>query len=573
MRLSLLLINAGLVAVTMVLGEQVSANWQYDPVYGGLTQYATPQSQLVNITRNGIGRHPTKLDYNEGAVTYDFQDNLAGQRVMRTRNATGQSVTVSHFVFGGLNPIVEFEGTDKIHYTVGGAYVTVNNSNNNTVQTQYAVRDRLQSTRALLDEAHTVSAQFGYDTLGKPTENDQACTASDCSSAHRYPYRFQGHQYLAWDDSQSGYQPGVTDNKDRLYSHDQGLRFMHTDLASASISPYTAYADDPVNAVDLDGLVVWPWRNLLADLKGEDVVFMADNHLYPEYPQVIFNLLNDFDFGIYAVEAITDIGPLYGEFLRLKQSYQRQKSSPKLSNFIIDMEIEGNKKRYEYKGVFNKSNFSESEIESQVVRLRKPPYISMTEPERMLSQIERMYQTDKILQMVYKKNLRFAAFGGEGFRGYRRDLDKILNWQGGRKLIFTGRAHVFWNENDPRVADAKSVYGVPFTESMNYLEKHGSGIALVVKYARRSGHYEWRRTTNNGPMEWVRVDYPGYYRPGFKPDENRFKLLGTYAPKSGTTQWGLNKNSQAVPNKYSYTIEAWGLKKNNTVNKSQEERL
>ena len=267
MRPSLLLIGAGLVAITMMFGSDASAGeWQYDSVYGGLTQYATPEPTTVSITRNGIGRHPTSI--NNGSVTYDFQDNVSGQRAIRTRTVSGQNPTVSQFVFGGLNPMVEFEGTSEVHYTVGGMYVTVDKSNN-TVQTQYAVRDRLQSTRALLASDTTVSAQFGYDTLGKPTENDQACTG--CSPAHRYPYRFQGHQYLAWDDSSEGYQPGLTDNKDRFYSHDHGLRFMNTDAAGASISPYAAYADDPVNAIDLDGTIEIEALNLiLINASNED---------------------------------------------------------------------------------------------------------------------------------------------------------------------------------------------------------------------------------------------------------------------------------------------------------------
>jgi hypothetical protein len=50
MRSSLLLINTGLVSVTMMSGEQVSANWQYDPVYGGITQYEPPcQYQVTTM--------------------------------------------------------------------------------------------------------------------------------------------------------------------------------------------------------------------------------------------------------------------------------------------------------------------------------------------------------------------------------------------------------------------------------------------------------------------------------------------------------------------------------------------
>ena len=353
-----LLIGVGVVALTTMLVGTASATWQYDPVYGGVTQYATPQSQTVTITRNGIGRHPTTLDYNDGSVTFDFQDNVAGQRARRTRTATGQNPTVSHFVFGGLTPMVEFEDSGAVHYTVGDLYVTVDS--NNTVQTQYAVRDRLQSTRALLASDTTVSAQFGYDTLGKPTENDQACTASDCSPAHLYPYRFQGHQYLAWDDSSGGYQPGLTDNNDRFYSHDQGLRFMHTDIAGASIAPYTAYADDPVNAIDMDGTMPikyvalilnnwlraagpsterWvfdqtklvdayvgkdSWEDLVSYLSDPSIknIFIADIHTIPQYRSLETEIVKEVNITVALFEDISANSQLEQTSRSLNKEYR-----------------------------------------------------------------------------------------------------------------------------------------------------------------------------------------------------------------------------------------------------------
>jgi hypothetical protein len=560
MRLSLLLINAGLVAVTMMLGERVSANWQYDSVYGGLTQYATPQSQPVNITRNGIGRHPTRLDYNEGAVTYDFQDNLFGQRAMRTRSTTGVSPAVSHFVFGGLNPVVEFEGSDKVHYTVAGAYISVDNNNN--VQTQYVVRDRLQSTRALLDENLAVSAQFGYDTLGKPTENDQACTTSDCGPAHRYPYRFQGHQYLAWDNSNGGYQLGVTDNKDRLYSHDQGLRFMHTDSAGASIAPYTAYADDPVNIVDMNGmdpitamiirywlrtqgvetnnLSIWPtdltqvvdrfgvgtWEQLAELLSDPSIknIFVADIHTVAEYMSLEAEILK----GVNIEWALQEhIGLKYrgNNINQLKRKYKLE--GEKIFSKITkrgEIYFKGEKVDYSISCLtclLNAPFIKEAQREANIRSNYRG--LNMTAKETSSSISKRQAALHEVLNETVRRGVPFSALGGENYQTYYLDM-KVATAEMVKLLVFTGYNHVFKPfsqalenlfkfSNDPKYRDNPNNRARNKNKSMGSLKKFG-GVGLTLRYVGKE---------EDKPNDWEELDV----------DTNRFRNAGTYKYKKG----------------------------------------
>ncbi len=267
-RLKSLLITLPFILCSGTALAQIQAGFTYDATYGGLTQYHTPDNTSVNITRNGFGRHPVKLDYNSHATVYNFQDNATGRRMVQERTiptiGTNISTVKSHFLYGGgLRPRVEFrndDGNTSAHYSIYGpggqvlSYVSVDSSNNTTRLTP--IHDRLGSTRALVQDGQ-VEARFAYNTLGKPNESCEGLQ-DGCAD---YPYRFQGHRYLTFeeDPDESGYIAGITDNVDRFYSHDHGLRFMHTDRAGQSISPYTAYGNDAVNMVDLDGFARGQW--------------------------------------------------------------------------------------------------------------------------------------------------------------------------------------------------------------------------------------------------------------------------------------------------------------------------
>ena len=49
--------------VSNTFGQQ-TATFAYSDTYGGLTGYQTPKGVQVDITRNGFGRHPVELNYN-----------------------------------------------------------------------------------------------------------------------------------------------------------------------------------------------------------------------------------------------------------------------------------------------------------------------------------------------------------------------------------------------------------------------------------------------------------------------------------------------------------------------------
>ncbi len=280
---------------------QTPADFTYSDTYGGLTQYDTPGSKQVTITRNGFGRHPVELNYDNSATVYNFQDNAAGRRVVQKRTIGTETVT-SHFLFGGgLRPKVEFRNdgtTTTAHYTIYGpggrvlSYISTD-SDGTTTSHLTPIHDRLGSTRALIDSSSgNVEARFGYNTMGKPTETDVCAEsgAGDCTEYREYPYRFQGHRYLPFEDetASAGYIVGVTDNVDRLYSHDHGLRFMHTDLAGQSISPYTAYGNDPVNRVDLNGYIdIWEFLDTyLGNNQSVEDLWVSDVHYLGIYPQL-----------------------------------------------------------------------------------------------------------------------------------------------------------------------------------------------------------------------------------------------------------------------------------------------
>jgi hypothetical protein len=573
MRLSLLLINAGLVAVTMMLAGHVAANWQYDSVYGGLTQYATPQSQPVTVTRNGIGRHPTRLDYNEGSVTYDYQDNVAGQRAMRTRTATGQNPTVSHFVFGGLNPMVEFADTEVVHYTVGDMYVTVDTTN--TVQVQYAVTDRMLSTRAILFAPDTtVSAQFGYDTLGKPTENDQACTATDCRPAHRYPYRFQGHQYLAWDDAPSGYQPGITDNKDRFYSHDQGLRFMNTDAAGASISPYVAYADDPVNFGDLNGLM-YTWNELLRRLKGAKWIWIADTHDQAGYIELVIDLLSDgLEVNKLFMESIMD------QIKNRKQSQTHEKmrktfeecGSNPISQKQESVSLWGVKTtvttpfRTSQKDLVEAAALTRLKFYNDMVSFRDPKFNDPTQPVSMnleqidtvKSQLRRLAAERRLaIKTTVEANISWILFGGKGYSTYASRISEESKLKGGSRLVLTGSKHVFHDQLDPESTQSADrrfpndlVSQLDYGNSLGMLRRYG-GYALIMKYVG---------DPNDRPIGWENKDTNtsnGLYRFGTYETGIKGFVVDVY----GRTRIPRDKNPNQKP--------FWEKENNNTNNRSR----
>ena len=577
MRPSLSLIGAGLIAATMMFGSNASATWQYDPVYGGLTQYDTPQSQspTVTIIRNGIGRHPTRLTNTQANVQYDFQDNVAGQRAMRTRTTNGGSSTVSHFVFGGLNPMAEFdEDSGEVHYTVGDMYVTVDT---NTVQTQYAVTDRLQSTRALLDGNLSVSAQFGYDTLGKPTENDQECTNSDCSPAHRYPYRFQNHQYLAWDDSSGGYQPGVTDNKDRFYSHDQGLRFMNTDAAGASISPYTAYGDDPVNAIDLDGTITFEalqlllsnlqrtaglssqlqlqwsndlthllkghvpgsWGELMAYLNSPLVnrIFVADIHTLAEYLILGSGIAREVAVKVALSENISSENDIFNAYEELRIAAREQRypkdflGNKKVKRYRIEADITINGETRNLK--FSMDAIIPTMLSMDMWQDRAVKYSDFFQKRNMdFDEIVEVFMSrdaayQKILLRYLMEDIRWKPLGGEDYKSYLSNIKEGIEEASqleGKLLISTGQDHVF-RARDPKGSLWKRGFSlISKFKATRLLEKNRNESLDMLTVFGGVG-LTLRNESSSPPKKWIGV------KTSEKVDPQRFHRVGSYEYK------------------------------------------
>ena len=269
------------------LTAMAKMQWQYDPVFGGVTGFQTPQQQQVTIIRNSIGRHPYSMSHCDNQLQYSFQESPASQRVVKIKQqfsdsycAEVASFHTQHQVFGGLERIASFNNDGTISYTVNGAQITIAAEANPSII--YKTMDRLRSTRAILSNtggSSAVEALYGYDSLGQVTIADGHCAqASNCEFAYTFPDLFQGHQFLSWfNDATAGEQRGLVDNNDRFYSQDWGLRFDHTDSARASISPYTAYADNPANYIDLDGRIIY----FYGDLHNEGtVIYNFENEVY-----------------------------------------------------------------------------------------------------------------------------------------------------------------------------------------------------------------------------------------------------------------------------------------------------
>jgi RHS repeat-associated protein len=231
----------------------------YDAVYGGVSQTTTADDTALTLTRDADGYSPVAIAYSgtsAGMLTFQYAPGDG-----RTVESDGAATT--HLVYAGdYLPMAEFDAgaapATRYHFPGQGQLTNYSQGGSGQLAVSadgselFAVTDRLGSTRALLS-AGAVQARFDYDMLGKPTETDNCSSACP---AREYAYRYQSHRYilLASAGDQAGYQPGLQDFKARFYDHGQG-RFLNTDLAGASISPYTAMGNDWVNNIDEDGLM------------------------------------------------------------------------------------------------------------------------------------------------------------------------------------------------------------------------------------------------------------------------------------------------------------------------------
>jgi len=228
----------------------------YDAVYGGVTTTTTVDGASLAITRDGDGYNPVAVAYggaSSGTLAFQYAPG-------NTRTVESDGDTATHLVYSGdYLPMAEFAdngggSTTRYHFPGQGQLTAGSGQLAGSADGSelFAITDRLGSTRALLSGG-AVQARFDYDTLGRPTETD-GCSAA--CPARAYAWRYQSHRYILLADAgeAAGYQPGLQDFEARFYDHGQG-RFLNADLAGASISPYTAMANDWANMIDPDGLM------------------------------------------------------------------------------------------------------------------------------------------------------------------------------------------------------------------------------------------------------------------------------------------------------------------------------
>lgn len=216
----------------LILAIEAQANWQYDPVYGGLTAYQNAQQQNITLIRDSLGRHPTMITNCAAKLGYVFQDSPSGQRAIKTKEQytdntcdTVSSRNVQQQVFSGLSRMATFNDDNSFSYTVGGTYIVVDTDD--SVAVVYTSSDHLGSTRTLLSNNNdiVIEATYGYDPLGQVTITDGVCAAdSSCQIVYDHPDLFQGHQQLSFVvKNTAGVQSGLVDNNDRFYSPEWGL--------------------------------------------------------------------------------------------------------------------------------------------------------------------------------------------------------------------------------------------------------------------------------------------------------------------------------------------------------------
>ena len=498
----------GVAALSLVsLTIKAQSQWQYDSVYGGVTAFQNAQQQNITFIRNGVGRHPTQITQTNttanptSKVTFTFEDNTSGQRVIENQtvyDGTVLSTRKQHAVFGGTMPMAQFNSDGSINYRLDDVYITVNADTPTESTPLYNVIDYRGSTRSLLDEQAQVFANYGYNIAGKTTEQDKGCSATaSCASAYAYPYRFQGHRYLLFSDQPAaGYAAGLLDNQDRFYSHDQGLRFLHTDLANSSVSPYTAYGDDPINFIDVNGLQKVSVMSVLRTwlLEENSQMVYADAKLISEYVSK-----SGYHSTYWRIEPLLRqhqiffFGNRHSEVEHAKQFDDFTSAANELfSKVSVRILLEGvslteratDLQRAHYEEVFGGERGQQTAIRfasaNQVV----------SNVEQKLGENNRMRQNNDDMQE------NTGTYFGSDMHAYtRQELQREINWalEGGYYLMIRiGRAHLSLIRPDNHVPDNFHLiikhhrrYGIPldsFNLHPDIVRRYGSSKKFAFMY-------------------------------------------------------------------------------------------
>lgn len=153
----------------------------------------------------------------------------------------GYSAVRSYYGASELNPLIQVDETSGITtlniYAGGARVATVAISGNDiNITPSYIHKDHLSSTTLVTDASASMLAAFDYQPFGESTAYGD--------SASSVTYRYSSEQYEP--------ETGLYNYHSRLYSPTTGT-FGALDPAGLSISPYTAFTQNPVNYRDLNG--------------------------------------------------------------------------------------------------------------------------------------------------------------------------------------------------------------------------------------------------------------------------------------------------------------------------------
>ena len=214
--------------------SSTTTSYGYD-ADGERTQASQGGSTIVSATYNGAQEVTSYSNSaaNLSAATYDGD----GLRTSTTATPSGGSATTQNYLWdtSGSTPQLVMDSTNAYIYGSGTAPVEQVNLSSGGVT--YLAFDRLGSIRGTVNASGTVTHTTSYDAWGNPQTSGGLTTST--------PFGYAGN----YTDP-----TGLTYNIRRYYDPQAG-QFISVDPAvDQTDAPYTYASEDPVNAVDPNGL-------------------------------------------------------------------------------------------------------------------------------------------------------------------------------------------------------------------------------------------------------------------------------------------------------------------------------
>lgn len=156
----------------------------------------------------------------------------------------GQAAVNSFYGIGALNPLVQVDDTSgavTLNIYAGSERVATVAVSGSNITPSYLHKDHLSSTTLVTDSSASMLAAFDYEPYGQSTAYGD--------NTSNVIYRFSSEHYES--------ETGLYNYHARLYSPTTGT-FGAIDPAGKSISPYTAFNQNPVNFRDLNGQLPTP---------------------------------------------------------------------------------------------------------------------------------------------------------------------------------------------------------------------------------------------------------------------------------------------------------------------------